>query len=175
MDLWLYNCNYSFLTTLLSKLEESHVFVQDRFLFSDIGKKLFRPNRSFLSGCPDLWILLLGYPAWQKASVPSQSLITAEMKRWLPTPTSRERTWGSRVLASWVNPTPWHYQRAGKQNYISSDHVLKRSGGCHSYLCTTSIYFVYAGLHLFKKISVGTSRGSRQRKVFGSRPHWSIN
>lgn len=134
LDLWLYKCNYSFLVTLLSKSEKSHVFVQDRFLFSDIGKKPFRPNRSFLSGCPDLWILLLGYSAWEKARVPSQSLITAEMKRWMK---NRERTWGSRALASWVNPTSWHYQRAGKQNYISSDHVLKRSGGCHSYLCTT--------------------------------------
>lgn len=57
-------------------------------------------------------------------------------ERWMSMLTGKERTWGSRALASQVNPTSWYYQRARKQNCISSSHFLKRSGGCHFYLCT---------------------------------------
>lgn len=152
-------------------------FVQERFLFSDIAKKLFKPDRSFLSGCPDLWILFLGHPAWRKGSVSSQLLITAEMKRWMSISTSRERTQGSRALASWVNPASWHYQRAGKWNYMSSGHVLQRSCGCHSYLCTTwhilcMLGFIYSRKSQFK---YPPEDPDREGSTLGSRPHWSVN
>jgi len=77
-----------------------------------------------------------GCPAWRKGSVPFLPWIVAEMEKWLSVITGREQTWGSRAPASQVNPTSWHHQRAGKQNYISSGHVLKRNGGCHFCLCT---------------------------------------
>lgn len=112
----------------------SHIFVQDKDMWSVLT---LVKSCSSQTGPSYLGALIFGYFCLatqpDRRCVPSQSLVTAEVKRWMSIPTSRDRTGGSRASKSNLLTLP--KSRKVKLHLLWS--CFRKSRGCHSYLCTT--------------------------------------